>query len=291
MSLGRDWLDEALFRTLRRLPTPLVSGFGGALGRLLAGRRAPEAVARARAAVKALRPDLGATEQAALVARATENLGRLLAEHARLHRLWPEGRIAFTGEEHVIAVVRAGRPVIGITCHTGNWEAIASAAHAFRLPLAVVYRPPRSALERRIAEEARARTGLRLLPPGLGSAVAAVRILEEKREFLGFFVDESAGGELMAPRFGRPPTRRGNMAIALRLALRHGAEILPVWSERLPGPRFRVVVEPPLPLAREGGDEEALLAANLPLLDRALEAWIRPRLDQWYGLFRLRGIG
>ncbi|MCX7686296.1 MAG: lysophospholipid acyltransferase family protein [Acetobacteraceae bacterium] len=291
MSLGPAGLDEALFRALRRLPTPLVSGIGGALGRLLAARRAPEAVARARAAVAVLRPDLSAAEQAALVARAAENVGRLLAEHARLHRLWPEGRISFTGEEHVIALVRAGKPVIGITCHTGNWEAIASAAHAFRLPLAVVYRPPRSALERRIAAEARARTGLRLLPPGLASAVEAVKILEGGREILGFFVDESAGGDLMAPRFGRPQTRRGNMAIAIRLALRHGAEILPVWSERLPGPRFRVAIGPPFALQRHGGDEEALLAANLPLLDRALEAWIRPRLDQWYGLFRLRGIG
>jgi KDO2-lipid IV(A) lauroyltransferase len=291
VSLGRELLDEALFRTLRRLPTTLVSAIGGALGRLVAERRAPEAVARARAALAALRPELAAAERESLLARAAENVGRLLAEHARLHRLWPEGRISFTGEEHVIALVRAGTPVIAVTCHTGNWEAIASAAHAFRLPLAVVYRPPRSALERRIAEEARARTGLRLLPPGLGSAVEAVRVLEEKREFLGFFVDETAGGELMGPRFGRPPSRRGNMAVAIRLALRHGAEILPVWSERLPGPRFRVVIEPPLPLLREGGSEEELLAANLPLLDRALEAWIRPRLDQWYGLFRLRGVG
>jgi KDO2-lipid IV(A) lauroyltransferase len=283
--------DAALYRLFRHMPTPVVSAVGGGLGRLLIGRRAPEALARARAAVAALRPDLSPAEQAALVGRAVENLGRLLAEHARLHRLWPEGRIGFTGEENLIDLLREGRPVIAITCHTGNWEAIASLAHAFRLPIAVVYRPPRSALERRIAEEARARTGLRLLPPGLGSAVEALRVLEQGRELLGLFIDESAGGELMGPRFGRPPTRRGNMAVAIRLALRTGAAILPVWSERLPGVRFRVVVQPPLPLAQHGGDEEVLLARNLPILDAALEGWVRPRLDQWYGLFRLRGIG
>ena len=288
--MSRAW-DAALFRLFRHLPTPVVSAVGGGLGRLLIGRRAPEALARARAAVAALRPDLSPPQQAALIARAAENLGRLLAEHARLHRLWPEGRIGFEGEEHLIALLREGRPVICVTCHTGNWEAIASLAHAFRLPLAVVYRPPRSALERRIAEEARARTGLRLLPPGLGSAVEALRVLENRQELLGLFIDESAGGELMGPRFGRPPTRRGNMAVAIRLALRTGAAILPVWSERLAGARFRVVVQPPLPLARHGGDEEALLARNLPILDAALEGWIRPRLDQWYGLFRLRGVG
>lgn len=291
MSDFRERVDLALFNALRRLPTPIVSGIGATLGRLLAKRRAPEAVARARAAVAWLRPDLTEAERAAVVTEAAANMGRLLAEHARLGRLWPEGRIEIEGAEHGAAAVLSGKPLISITCHTGNWEAIASAAHAFRLPFAVVYRPPRSALERRLAAEARARTGLRLLPPGLGSAVEALKILEERREILGFFVDESARGELMGPRLGRPPTRRGNMAIAIRLALRTGADILPVWSERLPGPRFRVVVQPPLPLAREGGDEDSLLAQNLPVLDSALEAWIRPRLEQWYGLFRVRDLG
>jgi KDO2-lipid IV(A) lauroyltransferase len=291
MSRFRERVDLALFSAFQRLPTPVVSGVGATLGRLLAKRRAPEAVARARAAVAWLRPELTEAERAAVVTEAAANIGRLLAEHARLGRLWPEGRIEISGEEHAAAAVLSGKPLIGITCHTGNWEAIASAAHAFRLPFAVVYRPPRSALERRLAAEARARTGLRLLPPGLGSAVEAVKILEERKEILGFFVDESARGELMGPRLGRKPTRRGNMAIAIRLALRTGAEILPVWSERLPGPRFRVVVQPPLALAREGGDEDALLAANLPVVDSALEAWIRPRLEQWYGLFRVRDLG
>lgn len=291
MSAFRDRIDLALFSAFQRLPTPVVSGVGATLGRLLASRRAPEAVARARAAVAWLRPESTEAERAAVVTEAAANVGRLLAEHARLGRLWPEGRIEIEGAEHGAAAVLSGKPLIGITCHTGNWEAIASAAHAFRLPFAVVYRPPRSALERRLAAEARARTGLRLLPPGLGSAVEALKILEERREILGFFVDESARGELMGPRLGRPPARRGNMAIAIRLALRTGAEILPVWSERLPGPRFRVVVQPPLVLAREGGDEDALLAANLPVVDSALETWIRPRLEQWYGLFRVRDLG
>ena len=290
MSALGDAVTLALFGAFRRLPTPVVSGIGAALGQALAERRAPEAVGRARAAIAALRPELAAPERDALLRRAQASMGRLLAEHARIGRLWPEGRIEIQGEEHAAAAVLSGRPLIGITCHTGNWEAIASAAHAFRLPFAVVYRPPRSALERRLAEEARARTGLRLLPPGLGSAAEAVKILEARREILGFFVDESARGELMGPRFGRPPSRRGNMAVAIRLALRTGAEILPVWSERLDGVRFRVVVEAPLALRREGAPEEALLAENLPLLDQALEAWIRPRLDQWYGLFRLREI-
>lgn len=288
MTTLRERVDLALFGAFRRLPTPVVSGLGAGLGRVLAARRAPEAVARARAAIAQLRPDLSAAEQAALLARAGENIGRLLAELARLDRLWDEGRIETVGEEIALAAAASGRPVIAITCHTGNWEVVASAAQAFRLPLAVVYRPPQSAMERRLVAEVRARTGARLLPPGLGSAVEALRILEGRQEILGLFIDEVARGEVMGPRFGRGVSRRGNMAVAVRLALRTGADILPVWSERLEGARFRITVLPALALRREGAEEAALVAENLPVLDAALEAWVRPRLDQWYGLFRYR---
>jgi len=277
---------RALHHGLRGLPTPVASGLGARLGRLSVPVLHPKMRDRALANVARLRPELDAGGRARVVVQASAAVGRLFAEFSRLDRLWAEGRIEECDQQHLTALARARAPVICAAVHTGNWEVATPATHAAGLRLAATYLPPRNPMEHDLVRRLRGDLGVRLLRPGLESAIESLRILEAREEILGMFMDFPLAGWLPAPHLGRAPVARGNMAMAIRLALRTGAEIVPLLTERVPGPRYRITYLPPLALIRRGGSERELVAANLPTVNAPFEAWLRPRLEQWYMLFR-----
>ncbi|MGG2339431.1 hypothetical protein ACE4ZU_26265, partial [Salmonella enterica] len=55
--------------------------------------------------------------------------------------------------------------------------------------------------------------------------------------------------------------------------------------ERLGGARFRVVIEPPVRLARSG-DRQADIAAGVAWINRTLEGWIRNAPGLWFWVHR-----
>jgi KDO2-lipid IV(A) lauroyltransferase len=61
--------------------------------------------------------------------------------------------------------------------------------------------------------------------------------------------------------------------------------LVPAWTERLEGARFRVVVHPPLvmtPTGDRAADERAVMIR----INQLLEQWIRKRPEQWLWLHR-----
>jgi len=291
----RYWLRDPLFGALdfalhhagRLLPTEWCSAIGGRLG-ILNGRYRYHGVReRAERAYLTLAGD-GATprDAEAAVMRLFDNVGRVMLEFSVLDRLWDEGRIAVTGSEHLRAARAAGRPVIIMGLHLGNWEIIGSSLVGIGLRgFKGFYQPPRSRFEHRIAVAARERYGGIFLPPGVAAARAARRLLVDERGVLLIYADEERQGHVRAPRFGRALPARANLLDIIRLAWAGGAVVVPAYAERLRGARFRVTYLAPVELAPEGDG----LSENVERLDNIITPIVRARLDQWYMLLEYRG--
>jgi lauroyl/myristoyl acyltransferase len=108
-----------------------------------------------------------------------------------------------------------------------------------------------------------------------------VRALNSGRNML-IYIDEPRSDYVWAPSLGRTLPEAGNRWLTARLAVRHQLDILPVHVETLGVARYRIVIAPKLSPGK--GDEAVCVRALADEMDRWLEAWIRPDLENWYSL-------
>jgi len=283
-------LDFALHHAARALPTEWCSAIGGRLGVLNGRYRYHGVRERAQLAYRTLAGD-GANphETAAAVMRLFDNVGRVMLEFSVLDRLWEEGRIAVAGSEHLLAARAAGKPVIVMGLHLGNWETIGPSLIGLGLRgFKLIYQPPRSRFEHGLAVAARERYGATLLRPGVSAARIARRLLVDERGVLLIYADDERKGHVCAPLFDRAIPPRANLLNIVRLAWASGAAVIPAYAERLGGARFRVTYLAPVELVPEGEDPAAGLAENVHRLDRIVTPLVLARLDQWYMLLEYR---
>lgn len=135
------------------------------------------------------------------------------------------------GWEHVEAARSAGRGIIFLTPHLGCFEVSALYA-AERLPITVLYRPPRLAWLEEVMRKGRERAMLRLARTDVGGVRSLYKALK-RGEAIGLLPDQVPGkgeGE-WANFFGRPAY---TMTLVERLAESSGAAILMAYAERLP---------------------------------------------------------
>jgi Kdo2-lipid IVA lauroyltransferase/acyltransferase len=281
-------LDFALLLLCRRLPLDWCSALGAILGRLNGRWRYRRERERAqRLYLRLAGGEAGAAERA--VTRLFGNVGRVMLEFAALDRLWHAGRIAVAGSEHLLGARTAGRPVIVMGLHLGNWETIGPTIVGLGLRGAKgFYQPPRSRFEHKLVVAARERYGAIMLPSGIGGTRAALRHLTEERGVFLIYADEERRGRVSAPLFGRPLPPRANIKSLIRLAWASGAAIVPAYAERLHGAHFRVTYLPPLDLAPARQAPDAALAENVARIDRLITPLVLARLDQWYMLLESR---
>jgi KDO2-lipid IV(A) lauroyltransferase len=233
---------------------------------------------KVRANLEIALPDLSPREQNRLVRDIRRNLGRTWSELPHLAEICRPGsrRIDVKGSEHYRREIAAGRPVVFVSAHMGNWEVVAGAIAHRDTPLTVAYTPHRNpVIQRRLH---RYRQGLRCgLAPKQSAARSLVRALSHG-ESVGLLVDQRVVDGALIPFFGRPALTTTSPA---RLALKFGASIVPAQCQRLGGARFRITFHEPLRPADvpPGTDPEIALTARI---NGHMEDWIRDRPADWY---------
>jgi len=283
-------LDFALHHGCRLLPTEWCSAIGGGLG-ILNGRHRYHAVRERAQRLYLMLAGDGVTPRDAerAVIRLFDNVGRVMLEFSALDRLWAEQRITVAGGEHLLAARGAGKPVIVMGLHLGNWETIGPAIVGLgQGGFKFIYQPPRSRFEHQLAVAARERYGAIMLRPGVAAARIARRLLVDERGVLLLYADDERKGRISAPLFGRAIPQRANLSNIIRLALASGAAVIPAYAERLDGATFRVTFLAPVELAPEGEDPGVSLTENVHRLDRVVTPLVLARLDQWYMLLEYR---
>lgn len=167
-----------------------------------------------------------------------------------------------------------------VSGHFGNFELLPGAAARLGRGFALVYRAIGNPfIDRRILALRRAALGdtpPALLPKGALGARAALATLRAGGR-LALLADQKMNDGIAAPLFGRPAM---TAPAAAQMGLRFGCPIVPAVCVREGPARFRIVIEPPLPLPATA-DRQAAIATLTEAINARIEAWARAQPGQW----------
>ena len=176
----------------------------------------------------------------------------------------------------------AGRGVLYVTGHFGNWE-LNAVAHGWLFgPVGVVARPlDNPFLDRRLCA-ARSVSGNEVIY----KERALARVIKTLREGRGvaFLVDQNVQEQdgIFVEFFGRPAA---STTVAAALALKTGCAVVAGRALPLPDGRYRLIYDPPLSF-RASGDRNADIARLTQQIASHIEGWIREQPDRWLWLHR-----
>ncbi len=273
---------RALFALFRALPVDAASAVGGWLARTIGPRLG--ASKRAVLNLRRAMPELDEARIAEIVRGMWENLGRVVGEYPHLDkfRVYEKGgRVEALNTESVDPLLAAGRKLIFISAHFGNWEVATLAATQKGLDVTQIYRAANNPLVDALIQESRAITGSEHIPKGWVAARRSIETLRQGRH-LALLVDQKMNDGIPVPFFGRDAMTAPAVA---QLALRFDAAIIPARVDRTKGDTFRPTLVPPVELPQTG-DRHADTRETMRRVNAVLESWIRARPEQWFWLHR-----
>lgn len=231
---------------------------------------------RVRENLALVRPDLSPAEMRRLLRSVPANTGRMLIELAsgedflRVVRASP---MQGPGLAALDAARAAGRPIIVVSGHFGNFDA-ARAALAFRgHRIGALYRPVDDPEVDRLFLAALTRIAEPIFPRGRRGLGEMVRFLRQGNA-VAMLPDQFVHGGAAVTFFGR--TARSSTSAA-DLALKYDALLVPVYGIRR-GRGFDIVAEAPIPHT----DPLQMTQA----INDSLEARVRADMDQWLWIHR-----
>ncbi|GHE20533.1 lysophospholipid acyltransferase family protein [Halomonas urumqiensis] len=286
--------EYAMALGMRFLPIAWVSALGGYLGRRYV-RRAQRLerrwVARLLNNLDYLK---GPTDQAQRRQRLLaygDQVGRVYTELTVLKRILDSSRFRVEGEHHLRG--HEG-PLILVAPHLANWELLAGVLTLIDKPLVDLYEPRESELRMRIAMRTRqSLDGVEVewVPTDSGMAMRRVKAALARGNHTMLFCDEIRQGVSQGPSLGRELPYAGNRWMAARLAVRHGATIVPMRIVREGGAHFTLRIEAPLAadLAANPDADPDMRARELAnKIDTLFDGWVREHPEHWYWLKDVR---
>jgi KDO2-lipid IV(A) lauroyltransferase len=236
-------------------------------------------------------PEKAEAEHEQILKKSFQNLGRILGEISQFHRFTPE-RLSemidfqFDTQESLNSDERkkfeaeraAGRGMILIGPHLGNWEIGVFAYSAFREPINYLARPLDNPLIEEMLVNIRTRFGNR--PINKTNSVGTAIELIKNGEVLGVLPDVNSHPKegVFVPFFGIPACTASGVAM---LALRTNAIIVPmccVWDEKTR--KYKVFYGNRVDPVRTG-DRHKDVVETTALYTLEMEKFIRAYPEQW----------
>lgn len=254
----------------------------GSAAHVLVPRRRAIALANLRQAFGGERPD---DELRALCHAHFRHLGTVFAEFLRLPSLTPAALLArfeIDGLEHVREARAAGRGLVLITAHVGNWEWLSAAQAALGVGAVIVTRHAHVGVVDRFWQGRRARCGIEVADSA-GSLAQILRLLRDGRP-IGLAIDQHEGGTtgVRVPFLGHDA---GTTKTPALLAARTGCVVMPAWSWRDDRGVHHARFGPEIPL-----HAGATLDETVRLSTRAYNDWlegvVRAHPEQWLWIHR-----
>jgi KDO2-lipid IV(A) lauroyltransferase len=262
------------------LPRPLRLRVARALGRVLA-----RAVPAERRAVRGnlsrvlagARPD----EVEARVSETFANFGAFFADLLTLNRRPGRdlrGYVAgATGEHHLDAALTAGRGVVLLTAHLGNWEFAGRllSSRGGRTAHVVLSAEQDRALERYLRLDG---PQLRFVTRHRATSTLGLLAALRRAELVAMQADRPTGGrgDAIVPFFGEPAAFPLGPFVLARAA---GAAVVPAFCVMAPGGRYRLEIDPPIWV--KPGEELTGLSTVVGALERVIRAYP----TQWFNFF------
>ena len=228
-------------------------------------------------------PERPVGERRRILRASLQNLGRMVAELAHLHRLDADdlrAMVQFEDEAWWAENIARPRDTGGLILsgHFGNWELLVY-AHGMRgFPVSMVHRTVANPLIDRWLNALRARAGTRLVRKRT-AAGGVLRALHDRQLLvLPFDQNSTRGLGVFVDFFGTPASTNSGIA---RLSLRSGAPVVPVFIVREGRqPRHRVHVLPII-YTQRSGDQEADVQRLTQQFSDIFESMVRRYPEQW----------
>jgi len=186
-----------------------------------------------------------------------------------------EKRITVHGWDHFEEALGRGRGVILVSAHLGSFDLTGQilAARSVKTTILVEAQEPQALLD--YVTALRGGKGLTFVPARPGAVRTMVRAVR-RGETVGLMCDRDIAREGLALAFfGEELTMPTE---AVRLSMRTGAAIVPVYNARRAQGGYDVFFEPALPMTTDGDNARA---RNMACLAGTLERFIRACPDQW----------
>ena len=222
-------------------------------------------------------------EREAIARGVYEHFGGVVLELLKVATMKPEELLALCeteGDEHCWRALEPGKGVLCFTGHFGYWEVQAIASAAKFTPFSVLARPLDNPHLHMMLERIRTMTGNQVIY----RQGAIRRILRElaMNRGVAMLIDQHLQRDaIMVNFFNRPAATTSALAV---LALRTGAAVLPVFALPLPGGRYRLIYERPVPPPRE--DSPDAVREFTQRCTDVLEMYVRHHPELWLWLHR-----
>ena len=169
----------------------------------------------------------------------------------------------------------AGRSVVLVTAHMGNYDAVRAALFAQGYPLAALYRPMHNKFFNDFYVGKISDIGVPVYPTDRGGVLGLVKHLAAGGA-IGILTDVHAQKGTMLEFFGKPARTSTSAA---EWAVQNDALVVPVYGlRRSDGMSFEIFMDTPV----EQGDPAEMTQA----LNDGLEALVRKNMGQWFWVHR-----
>jgi KDO2-lipid IV(A) lauroyltransferase len=284
-----DWYSHGLNRlayyrlasaAASTLPRPLRLALARGLGRLLA--RAMPAERRAvRSNLARVLASVPASMIDTHVSQTFANFGAFFADLLTLNRRPGADLRAYVadsdGEHHLDAALAAGRGVVLLTAHLGNWELAGRllSSRGGRTAHVVLSAEQDRALERYLRLDS---PQLRFVTRHHATSTLGLLAALRRAEMVAMQADRPTGGrgDAIVPFFGEPAAFPLGPFVLARAA---GAAVITAFCAMTPDGRYRLEIDPPIWV--KPGEELASLGTVVGALERVISAYP----TQWFNFF------
>ncbi|MEI6515526.1 MAG: lysophospholipid acyltransferase family protein [bacterium] len=238
-------------------------------------------------AVEALRrslPEKTEVERKAILKQMYRNLGMNIAEEFRLGSVSSDylaKNILWEGEAHAHNILSAGKGLLVLTAHMGNWDLLCTIAPRFNYPTTIITKNIKNNAINKLWMEARARFGLKFVPAhnSYRQCLTALR----KNEIVGFVMDQNMIDKegIFVDFFGKPACTTPGLAY---MSAQSGAAVVPVFMIRLDNGRHLVKCLEPIAPPPDRNPET--IRKFTQLYTQVIEDAIRQYPAQWIWVHR-----
>ncbi|GAA3872718.1 lysophospholipid acyltransferase family protein [Celeribacter arenosi] len=233
---------------------------------------------RVRANLNFVHPELDEAAVSRLAREVTDNAGRTMIEiysgREFIERM-KDVEFRGAGAEQLFAARDAGRPVVLVTGHFGNYDVPRAALNARGYPLGALYNPMKNPFFNAHYERTIATIAEPLFARGLGGYGRMLRYLAQGN-MVGILIDLHVKTAPYMDFFGKPAR---TALSAGEMAIKYDALLVPIYGVRgADGLSFHVEVEAPI---EKGSAEEMTQALN-----DSLAAIVARHMGQWFWIHR-----
>lgn len=216
-----------------------------------------------------------------------ENLGRGMIEliYFMEHPKMIQEQVFFEGKEFLEEAFKAGRGVIAVSAHFGNFPLMLLKLAQEGYKTHAIIRPARDqAIEKRFLKQ-RSQWGLNTIysHPRRECVETSLKALRHN-ELLFIPLDQNfgSGGGVFVEFFGQQAaTATGPVVFAMRTQ----APIVPMFVVRQKDDTHKIIIEPPLQL-EESADDKEMIQHNTAKITQVIERYIRKYPQEWGWMHR-----